>query len=284
MPFGPHGRVTGPGDLAWPGGTPAPGQAGRGFLALTTLGGCVGAGVGRAVGRGVGAAVGWAVGRAVGCGVAVGRGVDAGVAAGVGVGPVPGPRIGGFDAAGGCGVGVGTTATIGLLGVGVADGTGDGTTDAGGSSDPLGSGDAGVSEPVAPLACGSPELDEEGVVAVGAEGLTAAELAGVGEVPAAIPVPGWAGAMNPAVSATVARTRFRRPRATTRRARWAEVTTTGGLLQAGQRGVLGDAAMVAEGPRRQSRTEVTTGRPSTFVPVSRGAPRPVPGIELVPIR
>jgi hypothetical protein len=255
-------------------------------LALTTLGGCVGAGVGRAVGRGVGRAVGWAVGRAVGCGVTVGRGVGAGVAAGVGVGPVPGPRIGGFDAAGGCGVGVGTTATIGLLGAGVADGTGDGSTDAGatdagGSIDPLGSGDAGGSEPVTLLGCGSPELDEEGVVAVGAGGLTAAELAGVGELPAAIPVPGWAGATNPAVSATVARTRFRRPKATTRRARWAEVTTTGGLLQAGQRGVLGDGPMVAEGPRRQSRTEIGTGRPSKIVPVSRGASRPVPGIELV---
>jgi hypothetical protein len=225
----------------------------------------------------------------VGCGVAIGRGVGAGVAAGVGVGRVPGPRIGGFDAAGGRGVGVGTTATIGLLGVGVADGTGDGSidegaTDAGGSGDPLASGDAGVSEPVAPLGCGSPELDDEGVVAVDAGGLTTAEPAGVGEFPAAIPVPGWAGATNPAVSATVARTRFRRPRATTRRARWAEVTTTGGLLQAGQRGVLGDGAMVAEGPRGQSQTEVATGRQSTICAVSRGAPRPVPGIELVPIR
>lgn len=190
---------------------------------------------------------------------------------------MPGPRIGGFDVAGGCGVGVGTTATIGLLGVGVADGTCDGSTDAGatdadGSSDPLGSGDVGGSEPVTLLGCGSPELDEEDVVAVGAGGLTAAELAGVGELPAAIPVPGWAGATNPAVSATVARTRFRRPNATTRRARWAEVTTTGGLLQAGQRESSGTGAMVAEGPRQQSWSEVGTGRP---VEERAGQPRGV---------
>jgi hypothetical protein len=259
--------VTGPGTLLWPGGPPAVGQAGRGFFALATVG--VGAGVGRAVGlgvgwtvgcavgcavgRGVGAtvgrAVGWTVGGAVACGVgwavgcAVGRGVGAGVAVGAGVGPPPGPSIGGTDAA--AGVGVGPTATSGLLGTGVADGTTDGVA----SSDPLGSGDTAACDPDGPVGWGAPDSDDPGVVAFVADGLAEPVLAGAADgFPPAIPVPGWAGATKPAVSATVARTRFRRPMATTRRARWAEVTTTGGLLQAGQRGVLGDGPMVAPGP------------------------------------
>jgi hypothetical protein len=232
--------------LLWPGGPPAVGQAGRGFLALATVG--VGAGVGRAVGRGVGWAVGRGVGRgvgwAVGCGVgravgcAVGRGVGAGVVAGDGVGPPPGPKIGGFDAPGGGGVGVGPTATIGLLGIGVVDGPTEGSTDGVISGDALGSGDTGAFDPDEPVGAGPPVPGEAGAEPLGVDGMTEPVLPGVADgFPMAIPGLGWAGATKPAVSATVARTRFRRPMATTRRARWAEVTTTGALLQADRQGV-----------------------------------------------
>jgi hypothetical protein len=194
------------------------------------VGWAVGCGVGWAVGGAVGRAVGWAVGRGVGG--AVGRAVGAGVAGGVGVGPPTGPRIGGFDAAGG--VGVGPTATIGLLGTGVADAGADGAI----SADALGSGDTGPCGPSEALACAPPVPFGAAGVPFGAAELPGPEPAGAADgFPPAIPDPDWDGAMNPAVSATVARTRFRRPIATTRRARWAEVTTTGGLLQAGQRGV-----------------------------------------------
>jgi hypothetical protein len=197
----------------------------------------------------------------------------------------PGPRIGGLDAAGGVGVGVGMTATIGLLGVGVGDGTTDGSPEAGGSSDALGSSDAGGSDPDEPVGWGSPELVDEGVAALGAGGLTGAELAGATDkFPPAIPVPGWGGAMNPAVSATVARTRFRRPMATTRRARWAEVTTTGGLLQAGQQGVLGDGSMVAERSRRPSDEAQATGLRRPNLSLSRARTQLAPGTALSPIR
>jgi hypothetical protein len=65
--------------------------------------------------------------------------------------------------------------------------------------------------------------------------------------PTATSAGGPGGVNRPVASATVARTRFRSPKATTRRARWAEVTTTDGLLPTGRHGVRRDSSMVAPG-------------------------------------
>jgi len=164
---------------------------------------------------------------AVDCGVAVGDGVR-------------------LTTGGAVGVGVGPTATIGPLGVALAEGPidGEGLAEAGGvDSEAPGTADGVVGVPPGP--------DVEGLAAGGDEPPGAATL-GTGEAPPAMPRSGWAGATRPAVSATVARTRLRSPIATTRRARWLAVTTAYGLLPTGQwRRSRGDPAMVAPGPLRR---------------------------------
>ena len=246
-PFVLHGRVPGIGPLLWPGGLPADGHGGRGFPALPTTG--VGAGVGRAVGWvvgravgcavgvgvgwGVGRGVGWAVGRAVGAGV--GRDVGASVGCTVGDGVEPPERTGGLEATEG-GVGVGPWATSGPLGVGLADG----------SIDTDGSGDTTAPDAEEPGVSDAPIPGEEGVVAVGCAELPDDGVLGALLDPTAT-CGGPGGVSRPAASATVARIRFRSPRATTSRARWAEVTTTDGLLPTGRHGVRGGSPMVAPG-------------------------------------
>ena len=214
-PFDPHGRVVEPSPLLWPGGPPpAVGHGGIGFLALTPIGVAVGTGVGRAVGFAVGFGVGGVGGVAVGREVGRGVGVECGVVDGAGVLTT-------------AGVGVGPWATVGALSVGLADGSPDGTglADAGGvDSEAPGVGDA-LAPDVAGLA--------DGLAPAGSEELPGAPALGCEDGPTAIPPFGWAGAIRPAVSATVARIKLRSPIATTRRARWAEVTTTDGLLPTG---------------------------------------------------
>jgi hypothetical protein len=193
-----HGRPGAGWTLLWPGGpVPSPGQGGRGFFALPEIGAGVevGRGVGFAVGFVVGFAVGWAVGLAVG--LAVGRGVattggrPAFVEPGVGVGATAtiGPSEGGVEAAG----------SVDGPGVGAIDGSTDGPTDGGDGSVP-------------------PPVEADGVGAADEDGTTA-PTDGPGLPIAAIPSSRWVGPTSPAVSATVARIRFRSPMATTRRAR-----------------------------------------------------------------
>jgi len=132
------------------------------------------------------------------------------------------------------------------------------------------------------------EPGDEGVVAAGSDGLpeTAAVGTGLG-FPPATSGPGLAGDSAPAVRATVARIRLRSPKATTRRARWAEVTTTDGLLPTGDTESCGDGSMVAPGPptsfsRAQRPTDslVTTG----LAWLSRATSRPARRSALGPIR
>jgi hypothetical protein len=159
---------------------------------------------------------------------------------GEGVGPPLG-RTGGLEPIE-PGVGVGPWATSGPLAVGLADGSldGDGSTDGNGSG-----------ETRAPDADGTgvdaPEPGEDGVVAVGCDELPVVAELGVMLGPSATRDGGPGGVSRPAASATVARMRFRSPKATTRRARWAEVTTTDGLLPTGRHGVRRDDPMVAPG-------------------------------------
>src|SRR5215218_11347986 len=195
-PFGlldlpsPHGRVDAS-PLLWPGGPSlAPGHGGR-LLDLTGFG----------VGSGVVVGVAFGVGSGVGRGVAfgMGRGVASGVARGVG-------------AVVACaGVGVGRTATITPVG------DGDGTVDADGPGEadgPIdgpgtpgeGGADAGGAwvGPSSPLGTADPDGPASLGVAAG-DGRPATPRS-VGGMP------------KPTASANVARTRFRTPRAMTRRA------------------------------------------------------------------
>jgi hypothetical protein len=138
------------------------------------------------------------------------------------------PRLGDAVATDG-GVGVGPWATSGPLGAAL------GAALADGSIEEDGPGDTGGADPDEPGTVGDPPGPVvDGLDAVGSEELLGAMTPGFGEVPPAMLRSGWVGVTNPAVSATVARMRFRSPIATTRRARWAEVTTTGGLLPTGQ--------------------------------------------------
>jgi len=192
----------------WPGGPdPADGHGGRGFVDLATTG----------VGAGVGFGVGLAVGRGVGAGVAIGGGG--------GVAPPP-PWTRGEGDGRVAGVGVGPSATIGLLGAGLADGV---TVDADGAVDS----DAAGWDATGPL--GDPDVAGliEGLSDVVGPDETGLVGWADGPLPTAMPGLGVGVVTSPAVSATVARTRFRRPRATTSRARWAELTTTDGLLPTG---------------------------------------------------
>jgi hypothetical protein len=260
--------------LLWPGGPPsAVGHGGIGFLTLSMIGVGVGAGVGRAVGFAVGSGVGVggvggvAVGREVGrgvwveCGVGVGLGVltTTGVVAGVGVGP---------------------WATVGALSVGLADGSPDGS----------GLADAGGVDSEAPGVEGDalgPDVD--GLAPPGSEELPGATALGCEDAPTAIPPFGWAGAIRPAVSATVARTKLRSPIATTRRARWAEVTTTDGLLPTGPLAEVppgpSDGSTGTPVPAHGRRLDDPCGRVRRDrEPLSRGQRRPVPRTGRVRIR
>jgi len=225
---------------------------------LPSTGSVVGAGVGRAVGRGVGSGVGFGGVGGVGVGWDVGRGVavDRGVADGAGVLTTIGDDAG---------VGVGPWATVGALGVGLADGSTDGWTD----GDALGD-------------TGGADSDPTGVVgealagdAEGFEEVPGATTLGAGDAPAAMPRSGWLGAINPAVNATVARTRLRSPNATTRRARWAEVTTTDGLLPTGP---------LAEVPRGPADGSTGTPGPAHGRRLSPAVPPPAPRSGLAPRR
>jgi hypothetical protein len=219
--------------LLRPGGpASAEGQGGR-ALTLTTFGVGFGSRVGAGVGRAVGAGVGCGVGRIVGAGV----GVGCGVAAGGGEWPPSWPSTGGEDR---IGTGVGPSAVMAPLGVATGDGSVDGSVD--GAFDDVGSGVTGATDSAG--GCVFPglrggELDgPSDALPVGA---------GVG-MPPATSLDG-PGVTRPAVSATVANTRLRRPMATTRRARWAEVTTTEWAPSDRVHGVhFADGSMVAPGP------------------------------------
>jgi hypothetical protein len=161
------------------------------------------------VARGVARGVGAGVTRGVGAGVT--RGVGAGVAAGVGVagglavGPLVGPAAGREDGA------LGPTATW-PVGSGVTVGfrLADGWVDDDGEGVAV-PGDAGC-ELVVVVGLGPAGVEDGGAV-----------TKGVGT--AATPPGTVLGAPNPTARAKVARTRLRTPRATTSRARWAEVTS-----------------------------------------------------------
>ena len=217
-----------------------PGQGGLAFTGFTGLGLGVafgGWGVARGVARGVGAGVARGVGAGVarGVGAGVARGVGAGVARGVGAGVARG--VGAGVAAGGrVAVGFAVGLLVGGL-VGPATGRDDGALGPM-ATWPLGS---GVTVRL-PLGDGTVEGGAVGVgVGVEVPGDSGAELVvvgpglagvaeggtlttGVGESTATSPGP-VRGAPIPTASANVARTRLRTPRATTSRARWAEVTS-----------------------------------------------------------
>lgn len=187
----PHGRVSSP-PLLWPGGPST--VPGHGGLDCSFAG--FGVGVGLGVGRGVGSGVA--------CGVGVGRGVGFGVAAGVGVATGVGAMTGGA-----VGVGVGRTATITPGDVGVGDGSVVGKTLG------AGDGDGNADGPIGTDGCGD-------ALVAGPEGRTGDAVGssdpGWFDGPPAMPSPSL-GAEMPTATANVARTRLRRPRATTSRAR-----------------------------------------------------------------
>jgi hypothetical protein len=292
LPFPPQGRVPESLSLLWPGGVLSPpGQGGCGFLTLT-MGVGVGAGVGRAVGRAVGAGVGFAVGSGVGfavgagVGFAVGSGVT-GVAVGLAVGRGVAVGLGATVGEGVCvttggavGVGVGPPATIGPLGGG-ATGCVDGDALAAGKGSVDGGGlcDSGAADSEAPGVVGDwPAVDvEDGLDVAAPDDALGAIALGSGELPRATPRSGCAGVIRPAVSATVARMRFRSPIATTRRARWAEVTTTEWLLRTGHGGP-GDGSTGT--PDHAHGRPPSEGRRS----LSRGSPPPVRRSARAPTR
>jgi hypothetical protein len=151
----------------------------------------VGLALGFALGGAVGFTVGFAVGFAVGRGVATTGGRPAFVEPGVGVGATAtiGPSEGAVEAAG----------SVDGPGVGAIEGSMDGPTDGGDGSVP-------------PLA------EADGAGSTDGDDATAPED-GPGLPITAMPSSRWVGPTRPAVSATVARIRFRSPMATTRRAR-----------------------------------------------------------------
>jgi hypothetical protein len=181
----------------------------------------VGDGVGGRVGVGLTVGVGVLVGVGLTVGVGVRTGVGPGVAVGAGVGAIVGTGVG---APVGCGVGTGAVVvgtgvgwTVGSVGVGVSVAGGSvgarlGVTVAVGEADGW---TPGLVPGCALVACG-----------------TVGEGAAPGDCPTAVLPLGWAGwTMGdvgipnvPTAKATVARARFRIPRATTRRARWTDVT------------------------------------------------------------
>lgn len=199
----PHGRSA-PSPLFLPGGPfTLPGHGGALFV-LPGFG----------LGFGVGFGVGWGVARGVGAGVTrgVGAGVTRGVGAGVTVGGFVGFVLGGLPdpAAAGRADGARGPMATWPLGSGVTDGLrlADGWVDGGGVDVP-----------------GEPSGEVVGL-RLGPEGVVdgAGVAIGVGDAPATS-LGAVLGAPKPTASAKVARTRLRTPRATTSRARWAEVTS-----------------------------------------------------------
>ena len=166
-------------------------------------------------GFGVGFGVGWGVARGVGAGVmrGVGAGVTRGVGAGVTVGGCVGFVFGGLvdPAAGGLADDARGPMATWPLGSGVTEGPmlADGCVD-GGAVDVPGEPPGGV---VAGLVVGPGGVVDGPGVAIGVGDTPATSLGAV------------RGAPKPTASAKVARTRLRTPRATTSRARWAEVTS-----------------------------------------------------------
>lgn len=185
----------------------------------------MGSGFATTVGTGVGAGVvaGVAAGVAAGDGdvMVAGVGVATGVAAGVGLGFTCGTGVGCCDGISGvvvgatfAGVGVGTRAVIGLDGVGEGDGVGVG----------VGAG-VGVAPAIGTVGgwVGDGDSTTAGAVAVGTFATGARAVGGLSG--------GWLTVPTP--NATPTRTRLTIPKATTRRARWAAVTTMGALLSRG---------------------------------------------------
>lgn len=208
----PHGRSP-PSPLFLPGGpSTVPGHGGALFI-LPGLG--AGFGVGFGVGCGVARGVGAGVTRGVGAGVmrGVGAGVTRGVGAGVAVGGFVGFVLGRLldPAAEGRAEGARGPMATWPLGNGVTDGLrlADGCVDG-----------VGVDAPGEP--CGEVVVG----LGVGPDGVVdgGAVTIGVGETPATS-LGAVRGAPNPTARAKLARTRLRTPRATTSRARWAEVTS-----------------------------------------------------------
>jgi len=204
----PQGRSP-PSPLLLPGGpSTVPGQGGVPFV-LPGLGGGFG------VGLGVGFGVARGVARGVGAGVmrGVGAGVTRGVGAGVTVGGFVGFVFGGLPDPAAVGRADGARGPMATwpLGSGVADGMtlADGWVDGGGVDVP--------GEPwgnvVVGLGFGLAGVVDGADVAIGVGDTPATSLGVV------------RGAPKPTASAKVARTRLRTPRATTSRARWAEVTS-----------------------------------------------------------
>jgi len=200
----PQGRSA-PSPLFLPGGpSTEPGHGGV-LLVLPDLGG----------GFGVGFGVGWGVARGVGAGVmrGVGAGVTRGLGAGVTVGGCVGFVFGGLvdPAAGGRAADARGPMATWPLGSGVTEGPtlADGCVDGGGVDVP--------GEPTGGVVAGL-GVGPDGVV--DGPGVTI----GVGDTPATS-LGAVRGAPKPTASANVARTRLRTPRATTSRARWAEVTS-----------------------------------------------------------
>jgi hypothetical protein len=203
----PQGRSP-PSPLCLPGGPSTVSGQGGGPLAFTGFGFGVafgGSGVARGVARGVGGGVTRGVARGVGAGVAVGGEVGVGFALGFEVGGLVGPAAGREDGA------LGPTATSPLgSGVTVGPTLADGCVDAGGVGVAI-PGDPGCELVVGVRLGPAGDADEGGVTR------------GVGTT--ATPPGSVRGAPNPTARAKVASTRLRTPRATTSRARWAEVTS-----------------------------------------------------------
>jgi len=176
--------------------------------------------------------VGFGVGRTVGAGVRVGTGVGRGV--GPGVGRDSGPDVPPPDTSGGVTIpdGVGVAPATPPFGVGSIVGLG--LTGAG-----LGV-NAAVAEAEGEVGTGVGEAALDGITADDEGSLTA----GVDDGRAAVSPPGGGvetGPPNaPTASASPARTRFRIPRATTSRARWAIVKRSGLLFRPGHTAVEGN--------------------------------------------
>ena len=182
----------------------------------------VGRGVGAGVGRGVGLTTGPGVGRGVGR--SVGRGVGRGV--GAAVGPGTGRLMTGGEDGTWRGVGNGVGAASEGVGVGLAGGGLSGGSDGGDVGDGLAGAGVVVGEddgdtPGPPLE--PPDGDPDPVTAGDTEGRAAVSPVALGPGARNVGTPN-----APTASASVARIRFRIPRATTSRARWAIVTTDSG--------------------------------------------------------
>jgi hypothetical protein len=194
----PQGRSP-PSSLFLPGGpSTVPGHGGFALTGFTGLGLGVAFG-GWGVARGVGAGVTRGVARGVGAGVAVGGRVGVGLLVGGFVAPAAGRADGALGPIAIWPLGSGVTVGLPLA---------EGCVDGGGVEIPGDPDGEPVAEGLAPAG-----VADGGPVTIG-----------VGELTATPPGP-VRGAPKPTARAKVARTRLRTPRATTSRARWAEVTS-----------------------------------------------------------